>query len=332
MEDDRDGHACDGGGYGPPWMCEDEYLASLRDIPDEVLDAAPEGMAEELWLAAVEIEAARMPDPLADPQGVVLARSLAEVPDAECRDGALIDRITGYERQASWAGAGQARAIAELAQRRFTAGGQGELAFYVDEVALALSCSRQAAWAKVHTALDLVDRLPETLTALASGQICAVRARIIAEGTRALTDADARLVQDEVLAAAEVLTPSRLRARVAATVWAAVNTHAESGRETGDDRTADQRRADSLIDLMTAYLNGTCPPTSSASAPPSLPRPRPSPRPPKATPNPGQRSQPRVGTVMHLGGTSRPRCRPGVRSRSRSQRAGCSDTTPKHQC
>ncbi len=273
MEDDRDGHACDGGGYGPPWMCEDEYLASLRDIPDEVLDAAPEGMPEELWLAAVEIEAARMPDPLADPQ-------------------------------ASWAGAGQARAIAELAQRRVTAGGQGELAFYVDEVALALTCSRQAAWAKVHTVLGLVDRLPETLTAVASGQICAVRARIIAEDTRALTDADARLVQDEVLAAAEVLTPSPLRARVAAavaavdprdadeqhedacaaravkkyprehgmtgiwallpadhaaTVWAAVNTHAESGRETGDDRTADQRRADSLIDLMTAYLNGTCP-------------------------------------------------------------------------
>jgi len=134
MEDDRDGHACDGGGYGPPWMCEDEYLASLRDIPDEVLDAAPEGMPEELWLAAVEIEAARMPDPLADPQ-------------------------------ASWAGAGQARAIAELAQRRVTAGGQGELAFYVDEVALALTCSRQAAWAKVHTVLGLVDRLPETLTA-----------------------------------------------------------------------------------------------------------------------------------------------------------------------
>lgn len=45
----------------------------------------------------------------------------------------------------------------------------------------------------------------------------------------------------------------------AAAVWAAVNTHAEASRMTGDDRTADQRRADSLTDLMTAYLTGTCP-------------------------------------------------------------------------
>jgi len=256
-----------------------------------------------LWLAAMESEAADQPDPLADPPGVVLAGSLAEVV-AYVGDGQVVDRIAGFERQASWAAAGQARAIAELATRRVEAGGPGELGFYVDEVALALTCSRCAAWAKLHTALDLVDRLPATLAALAAGRICAVRARIIAEGSRALSDADAALVQDEVLAAAEGLTPSKLRTRVAlavaavdprdadeqheaacasravkkypreqgmtgiwallpadhaAAVWAAVNTHAEASREVGDDRTADQRRADSLSDLMIAYLTGTCP-------------------------------------------------------------------------
>jgi len=140
-------------GYGPPWMSEDEYLFSLRDVPEEMLDAAPEGMPEELWLAAVT-EAELMPDPLSDVPGVVLARTLAEGPDRDCRDGA---------------------------------GGTRELAFFVDEVALTLTCTRQAAWAKVHTALDLVDRLGDTLNSLAAGRICAPRARIIAEGTRALT-------------------------------------------------------------------------------------------------------------------------------------------------
>ncbi len=43
---------------------------------------------------------------------------------------------------------------------------------------------------------------------------------MIAEGTRALSDDAAALVQDEVLAAAGMLTPARLRAQVAAAVAA----------------------------------------------------------------------------------------------------------------
>ncbi|MDQ3735120.1 MAG: HNH endonuclease [Actinomycetota bacterium] len=290
-------------GYGPPWMSEEEYLCSVREVPDEVLDAAPEGMPEELWLAAVTAEAELMADPLTDAPGVLLAGSLAEGVDPGCRDGALLDRITGYERQASWAAAGQARAIGELGRRRVAADGVAELACFADEVALALTCTRQAAWARVHTAMELVDRLPDTLGSLAEGRICVARVRIIAEGTRPLSDAHAALVQAEVLAAAEVLTPSKLRVRVAAAVaavdprdaqeqhedacasravhkyprehgmtgiwallpadhaalvWAAVNTHAQHTREPGDQRTADQRRADSLAELMTAYLTGTC--------------------------------------------------------------------------
>jgi len=287
-----------------PWWDEVEYQASLRDIPDEVLDTAPEDLPDEVWLALVEAEAARMPDPLADPCGPVLAASLAAVCDTQAGDGELIDRISGYERQVAWAAAGQLRAIAELATRRGAVGGTGELAFVVDEIALALTCTRQAAWARLHTALDLVRRLPATLAALDDGRICERRARVIAEGTRSLSDADAALVQAEVLPAAEVLTSTKLRTRVAAavaavdpreadeqhddacagravhkyprehgmtgiwallpadhaaTVWAAVNTHAEASRQPGDHRTADQRRADSLTELMSAYLDGTCP-------------------------------------------------------------------------
>ncbi|MDQ3734522.1 MAG: 13E12 repeat family protein, partial [Actinomycetota bacterium] len=178
-------------GYGPPWVSEEEYLCSVREVPEEVLDAAPQGMPEELWLAAVTAEAELLPDPLSDVPGVLLAGSLADGVDSECRDGALLDRITGYERQASWAAAGQVRVIGELAKRRVAAGGVAELGCVVDEVALALTCTRQAAWARVHTAMELVDRLPDTLGSLAEGRICVARARIIAEGTRPLSDADA---------------------------------------------------------------------------------------------------------------------------------------------
>ncbi|MDQ3476144.1 MAG: 13E12 repeat family protein [Actinomycetota bacterium] len=125
-----------------------------------------------------------------------------------------------FERQVSWAAAGQFRAVAELARRRVAARGQEELAFFVDEIALALTCSRYAAWSRLHTALNLVDRLPDTLAALGTGRICVARARVIAEGTRALSDDAAALVQDEVLAAAGMLTPARLRAQVAAAVAA----------------------------------------------------------------------------------------------------------------
>jgi len=295
-------------------MSEAEYAASIRDVPDAVLDAAPpDDLPEHIWLALAEAEeAARFPDPLADPAGPVLAQTLAErlatprgvITDTEVGDGSLVDAISGFERQASWAAAGQVQMIAELARRRVAAGGQEELVFVVDEIALALICSRYAAWSRLHTALDLVDRLPDTLSALRTGRICTARARVIAEGTRALSDEHAAVVQEEVLGGAEGLTPSQLRARVsaaaaavdpgeddeahedacaaravrkyprehgmtgiwallpadhAAAVWAAVTTHAETGREPGDDRTADQRRADSLTDLATAYLDGTCP-------------------------------------------------------------------------
>jgi len=302
--------------HGPPdidpdflaeWeaMSEAEYAASIRDVPDEVLDAAPpDDLPEHIWLALAEAEAARLPDPLIDPPGPGLGCCLGAVGEDELGDGGLIDRVTGFERQACWAAAGQVRAVAELARRRVAARGEQELAFVVDEIALALTCSRYAAWSRLHTALDLVDRLPVTLAALGAGRICTARARVIAEGTRALSDEHAAVVQDEVLPAAEVLTPSKLRALVtaavaaidpreydeahedacaartvrkyprehgmtgiwallpadhAAAVWAAVTTHAETTREPGDERSADQRRADSLTDLATAYLNGTCP-------------------------------------------------------------------------
>lgn len=115
-------------------MDPEEYAASLPDIPDHILDAAPEDdLPEHIRMAWHLADAARMPDPLTDPPG-------------------------------------QARAVAELAKRRVLTGGEAELGFFVDELALALTCTRYAAWAKLHTALDSTRRPAAVLTAPRSGR------------------------------------------------------------------------------------------------------------------------------------------------------------------
>ncbi|MGI8721440.1 MAG: hypothetical protein ACR2JG_04350, partial [Geodermatophilaceae bacterium] len=169
------------------WVAMDqaEYAARFLDPPDWILDAAPEDdLPEHIRTAWQEAEAEQMirakrpPDPLSDPPGPRLAAYLAEPAAGELGDAGLIDRITGLDRQAAWAAAGQLRAIAELAKRRVTDLRSAELGVFVDELALALTCTRYAAWARLHTALDLVDRLPDTLAALGDGRICVARARV----------------------------------------------------------------------------------------------------------------------------------------------------------
>jgi hypothetical protein len=256
-------------------MDPEEYAFSLRDIPDHILEAEPaDDLPEEIRLAWQRGDAELLADPLADPPGPALAADLAEMTDDELRDAGLIDRIAGFDRLAAWAAAGQVRAVAELAGRRVADRGESELAFVVDEIALGLTCTRYAAWSKLHTALDLVDRLPATLTALAAGRICAARARMIAEGTRALTDADAARVQDQVLDVAGGLTPAKLRDLVTRAVAAV------------DPRDADEKHEEACASRtvgkyprehgMTGIWARCSPPIT---PPPSGPRSPPTPKP-----------------------------------------------------
>ncbi|MDQ3476483.1 MAG: 13E12 repeat family protein, partial [Actinomycetota bacterium] len=124
----------------------------------------------------------------------------------------MLDRIVGYERLAAWAAAGQARALTELTTRR-TATDPNSLPFAVEEVALALSCSRMAAGTKVTLSLDLAQRLPATLDAWEQGRICHARARALSEATTRLSAADAAFVEDQLLGAAETLSPARLKVK-----------------------------------------------------------------------------------------------------------------------
>ncbi|MDQ3576938.1 MAG: 13E12 repeat family protein, partial [Actinomycetota bacterium] len=149
------------------------------------------------------------------PTGAGLAIMLAGTPDADTPDALVLDRIVGFERLAAWAAAGQARALAELTTRR-TADDPNELPYAVEEVALALSCSRMAAGSKVALATDLAQRLPATLQAWEQGRICAARARVLSEGTGTLTAEDAAFVEEQLLDQAATLSPSRLKVKVAA--------------------------------------------------------------------------------------------------------------------
>jgi len=149
------------------------------------------------------------------PTGAGLAIMLAGFDNTQVPDAGIVDRIVGFERLLAWAAAGQARALAGLTTRR-TAHEVNELPYAVEEVALALSCSRIAAGSKLALATDLAGRLPATLLAWEQGRICAARARVISEGTQRLSAQDAAFVEYQLLIQAQSLSSARLKVKVAA--------------------------------------------------------------------------------------------------------------------
>jgi hypothetical protein len=163
--------------------------------------------------------------------------SLAGLTDAATRDGRLaelfddelIGVIRAWRRIESWSGAGLMMAVAELARRRPAertppappGGFPAQLSEFIgDEVAAALTLTAQTAAAYLDVALDLATRLPETAKALRAGVIDYAKARLIAEATRILSDADARAVEARILPMAGRQTLGRLRAAVSRAVLA----------------------------------------------------------------------------------------------------------------
>ena len=163
--------------------------------------------------------------------------SLAGLTDAATRDGRLaelfddelIGVIRAWRRIESWSGAGLMMAVAELARRRPAertppappGGFPAQLSEFIgDEVAAALTLTAQTAAAYLDVALDLATRLPETAKALRAGVIDYAKARLIAEATRILSDADARTVEARILPMAGQQTLGRLRAAVSRAVLA----------------------------------------------------------------------------------------------------------------
>ena len=174
--------------------------------------------------------------------------SLAGMTDAVTGDGdlgcldddELVGVLRAWRRLESWSAAGTLSAVAELARRRpaeRTAPAQPGAfpeqmsEFLTDEIGAALTLTAQAANGCLDLALDLAIRLPETARALREGRIDYLKARLIAEALRALSDEDARTVEGRILPAAGQQTTGQLRVALARAVLAVDPAAAERRRE-----------------------------------------------------------------------------------------------------
>ena len=155
-------------------------------------------------------------------------------------DDELIGALRAWRRLESWTAAGTLAVVAELARRRpadrAPAAAPGQFPgqpseFVTDEIAAALTLTGPAAGTCLDLAMDLAIRLPGTAAALRAGIIDYLRARIIAEATRVLSDQDARRAEDRILARAGQQTSGQLRAALARTILAIDPAAAQRRRE-----------------------------------------------------------------------------------------------------
>ncbi|MGH8776142.1 MAG: DUF222 domain-containing protein [Jiangellaceae bacterium] len=134
----------------------------------------------------------------------------------------VVEAVAAWQRVASWAAAGQATAIAELARRvemRPVEAGRSIESMTPQritgmEVAARLQLTPATGEALVARSLCLTETLPATHAALAVGRIDPRRAEVIADELRRHDPAVARQVEAEVIDRAEGLTAPRLRRAV----------------------------------------------------------------------------------------------------------------------
>ncbi|MBA3619554.1 MAG: HNH endonuclease [Actinomycetota bacterium] len=147
--------------------------------------------------------------------------STAEVDCAALSAEQLVDVVAAAERLVAQAHGLQLSALAELTRRPMYEGGalQRPTKGYVEplqevaaEVAPACRWSRMTAEHRVHLAMQLDQRLPGTLAALAAGRIDLSRARAVVEATEPLEPDAAAAVEARVLTEADSQTAAQLRA------------------------------------------------------------------------------------------------------------------------
>ena len=210
---------------------------------------ADEEAAQEAVLDAVEehggqrLSAGALAGQIAEhlPPGPDLAAWLAAAPAADLKDHDLAAVAGSWRRIASWAQARELAAVAQIASR--AAARDGDIGVDVNgrparvpasaaaEVSLELTMSQFGASWWTELAVDLAWRLAATGAALAAGVIDLTRARLIADATKMLSDAAARVVEERVLAAAGDMTTGMLRAALRRAVIAADPEGAERRRK-----------------------------------------------------------------------------------------------------
>ncbi|TDD61561.1 HNH endonuclease, partial [Actinomadura darangshiensis] len=137
-------------------------------------------------------------------------------------DTELMEVAAAARRQTSWAQARELAAIAELSRRRTAAETEDDPDYrvlsahesVVEEVAVALNVTGNAAATLVHVADRLADDLHGTREALATGQIDLAKTRVICDLTDGLPDGLDERVEAAVLDKAPGQTTGQLRRRI----------------------------------------------------------------------------------------------------------------------
>lgn len=170
--------------------------------------------------------------------GPALATALADVDLSELDADDLVAVASAAERLASWAHARQLDAVASFADHyapelepvwsrkagRETAhpgGGAGTpqvMEFAAEELGAELGLSSWSAHRLLADALDLRHRLPQIRSQVFEGRVEAWRARMVAAGTRRLSQSQCAAVSEELLPLLPRVTTRRLRLLVDATL------------------------------------------------------------------------------------------------------------------
>ena len=163
---------------------------------------------------------------------------------ARLSDAQVIDAIVGFEQVAGWAGARQARLLAEFARRRPGDDPKAGISDHVsgmsrwapDEVGLALTLSRMTAAGRLAHARQLTEVLDDTLHAWESGRLDGGKVRAITDACFRKPPEQARAIQDRVLGRAPGQTVAQVKRALARAVIAtdpdgAAERHQEARRE-----------------------------------------------------------------------------------------------------
>lgn len=124
----------------------------------------------------------------------------ADIPIEMMSAAQCLDVIAHAEKMIARCDARTAQALARFAELRPPTRAGTDLADGArEEVSMELGIAPRTAATEIRQARELVNRLPETLAALAKGEIDQLRARSMAELTAVLSDEDMRLVERHVL-------------------------------------------------------------------------------------------------------------------------------------
>jgi hypothetical protein len=156
--------------------------------------------------------------------GITTLAKLVEIDPVELNASSRIDYLTALERQTAWLQALMQRAIIAVAGHEPSISNGDDIFFGVDEaeredVSTALRLSAGTAQSRIDVARTLVNHLPNTCSALATGDISLAHANVIAKETAAairdgLSEYQIFEVEQRAIAHAEFHTPAQVANQV----------------------------------------------------------------------------------------------------------------------